>query len=44
MEEKLLVVIISDNILALDVLMRAFCSQANMPARLSCRAFVLEST
>lgn len=36
MEEKLLVVIISDNVLALDVLMRALCSQVNMPARVSC--------
>lgn len=44
MEKKLLVVITSDNILALDVLMKALCSQVDMSASLSCSAFILEST
>lgn len=43
-EKKMLVVIISDNILVLDVLMRALCGQVNMPARLSRILFLLEST
>jgi len=39
-----MVVIISDNILVLDVLMRALCGQVNVPARLSCSLFLLENT
>lgn len=43
-DKKLLVVIISDNILVLDVLMRALCGQVNMPARLSYILFLLKHT